>query len=261
MRRTAFHTSTFAPLRLRPRPPLLHAAPLHPARSLPRVHPTRRAVMSTPSPTPAGTSADTLFAIRLLDKPDSGALRAATRSAHLAWARSPSTRMLFAGPLRNHPTDDSPLGSLLILQASPTALPALLASDPYASAGLFASTDARAWVRGMATSDILPDNLYMVWCVDRTDEDALMLRKETRPKHLQWWRDSGRAGMIGPFPAPAGVSGAVGSLIVCSGESVQEVSEWSESDPYKLAGLFETVHVCAVTKVIEGDWQTALKKS
>jgi uncharacterized protein len=76
------------------------------------------------------------------------------------------------------------------------------------------------------------------------------VRAATRPAHLQWWRDSGRAGMIGPFPAADG-NGAVGTMIVCEGASAGEVSAWAATDPYSAAGLFAAVHVQPMRRTID----------
>lgn len=100
----------------------------------------------------------------------------------------------------------------------------------------------------MASDAPLPGELYAVWCVD--GDGKRELRKETRSSHLDWWRGAGRKGMIGPFPAEDG-EGAVGSLIVCEGESVEEVREWAKSDPYNQVGLFDSVFVAAVAKTVE----------
>lgn len=187
-----------------------------------------------------------LFAVRALDRENSADLRAQTRVAHLDWAVQPAAAMKFGGPLRASPSA-AVQGSLLLMRAaSAEALAALLESDPYAKAGLFGGVETRAWVCGMQSDAPLPATLYAVWCVDKAD--MLETRKVTRPSHLQWWRDAGRKGMIGPFPCEGG---ACGTLIVCEGESVEEVRAWSKTDPYYLAGMFERVDVGHVTKVIE----------
>lgn len=189
------------------------------------------------------TSAKPLFAALCLDKPSSIA-RPATRPAHIEWANHPDTQVIFGGPLRDLP-DSPPKGSLIIFHSdSLQTANQTLSKDPYAEAGLFESTQVRKWVMGMSSA--LPKDLFMVWCVDKPD--SLDLRKETRPAHLDWWRGSGRKGIIGPFPCDGG---AEGSLIVCEGKDVSDVREWAQTDPYNKVGLFESVSICGVSNGID----------
>lgn len=194
------------------------------------------------SPTPAGP----LFATVCLDDQHDN-LRANTRSAHLQWATDPVTDVLLAGPLRADPAAP-PLGSLLILRAaSQSAAADVLAADPYAKAGLFCNVELRPWRCGMM-SPRLPQQMFVVWCVDRTEPHMLQRRAETRPRHLEWWKSAGRKGVIGPFPCEGG---ACGTLIVCEGADVDEVRLWADTDPYAKAGLFERVDVWGVTNVVD----------
>ena len=78
-----------------------------------------------------------LFAITCLDKPDSLALRTATRSDHIQYLSS--SPIAYGGPLLDD--DGQPCGSLLVVDAADQAAAAVFAAnDPYAQAGLFAST-------------------------------------------------------------------------------------------------------------------------
>lgn len=84
------------------------------------------------------------FAIHCIDKPDSAALRAATRPDHLAHVGGQGSRILVAGPLLG--LDGLPMGSLLILDCDDRkAAIQFAAADPYALAGLFASVAVTAW--------------------------------------------------------------------------------------------------------------------
>ena len=91
---------------------------------------------------------------------------------------------------------------------------------------------------------------YAVHCLDKSG--ATDLRASTRDKHLDWLRASGRVHMGGPLLDAAGVApdanpmGAgerVGTLLIVSGESLEEVRDWAKSDPYAGAGLFDSVTV------------------
>ncbi len=83
-----------------------------------------------------------LFAILCTDKPDSLALRQATRPAHLAHAAA--NGIVFGGPLLD--PAGQPCGSLLVIEAESHAhAAAAAAADPYALAGLFAETTIRGF--------------------------------------------------------------------------------------------------------------------
>ena len=84
-----------------------------------------------------------LFHITAMDKPDSLALRLATREAHLAHARGLGAKLKLAGPLL---TDDgeSMIGSIFVIEAADRdELDAIVAADPYVKAGLFAHVDIK----------------------------------------------------------------------------------------------------------------------
>ncbi len=86
-----------------------------------------------------------MFAVTCLDKPGHAAVRAANREAHLAFLKSHPESIRAAGPFL---TEDGSgmVGSLLIVEGEDrAAVERLLAQDPYAEAGLFASTEIRPW--------------------------------------------------------------------------------------------------------------------
>ncbi|MFQ5774300.1 MAG: YciI family protein [Kiloniellaceae bacterium] len=85
------------------------------------------------------------FAITCIDRPDSGALRAENRPAHLDYLKAHLDRILVAGPMLS---DDgqTPTGSLLIMDfADLAAARAFAAADPYNKAGLFENVTIRPW--------------------------------------------------------------------------------------------------------------------
>lgn len=202
-------------------------------------------VLAVPTMSASGSN---LYATRCTDKPDQIALRAANLAGHVRWAVDNLQSLNVAGAIRTT-AHGSPIGSFLIMRENNLqTVRNMLSNDPYAKVGLFDTVETRHWVCGMKCETTLPDNLFSVWCVDKTGLKDL--RKETRPHHLDWWKQSGRIGWIGPFPAEDG-DGAVGSLIVCGGESLEDVQQWAATDPYNEAGLFETVHVNYLEKSIE----------
>ena len=79
-----------------------------------------------------------LFMIRCFDKEGCLEIRKATRPAHLAYAASAGARLKFGGPMMASEENQTPVGSLIILDAaSETAAHLFADNDPYAKAGLF----------------------------------------------------------------------------------------------------------------------------
>ncbi len=86
-----------------------------------------------------------LFALHLLDKPDSAALRQHVRPEHKAYLARVADRIAFAGPLL-HDDGDTMLGSLLVIDfASRDAVMAWLADEPFTRAGLYADVSIHAF--------------------------------------------------------------------------------------------------------------------
>jgi len=84
-----------------------------------------------------------LFAIHCLDKPDVLALRLDTRAAHVAHLDSQGERVALAGPLLDS-DGTTMIGSLLVIDFTDLAAAQTWANnDPYALAGVFASTSVR----------------------------------------------------------------------------------------------------------------------
>ncbi len=82
-----------------------------------------------------------LYAVICKDKPDSGALRDATRPTHLKYLEAGGP--VFSGPMLGE-DEKTPIGSLLIVEAPDrAAIEAWAANDPYARAGLFATVEIR----------------------------------------------------------------------------------------------------------------------
>lgn len=81
-----------------------------------------------------------LFVLVCKDKPQSLALRMATREDHLAYARSQAAKMKLGGPILNENGDMA--GSIIILDvADIEEARAFTQNDPYSKAGLFGSVD------------------------------------------------------------------------------------------------------------------------
>jgi uncharacterized protein YciI len=87
-----------------------------------------------------------IFVFHLLDQPNTAALRQRVRPEHKAYLAQVAERIAFAGPLV---ADDGQtmIGSLLAIDfASRAAAQAWLADEPFTRAGLYATSEVRAFV-------------------------------------------------------------------------------------------------------------------
>ena len=94
-----------------------------------------------------------LFALICTDKPDSLAVRQATRPHHVAYLENLGEILVFAGPFTME--DGATMnGSLVVIEAtSLKAARAIADGDPFAKAGLFASVEIRPWLWTMNNPD------------------------------------------------------------------------------------------------------------
>jgi uncharacterized protein YciI len=84
-----------------------------------------------------------LFVVIAKDKPNSLALRMATRDAHFAYAKETDVIKL-GGPFLDAKSDMA--GSLIVFEAADLeAAKAWHAGDPYVKAGLFAHSEVQPW--------------------------------------------------------------------------------------------------------------------
>ena len=82
--------------------------------------------------------------------------------------------------------------------------------------------------------------LFVLTCIDKPD--SLAVRMAAREDHLAYVRD--RPGVVqlgGPFLDGAGQM--AGSLIIVEAADLGTAKAFSASDPYVLAGLFESVDI------------------
>lgn len=87
--------------------------------------------------------------------------------------------------------------------------------------------------------------LFAVICRDKPG--ALQIRLDTREAHLAYLKDTGIVRMAGPFLEEAAMCG---SLVVIEADDLAGAEAWAAGDPYKAAGLFDTVTVTEWKKVI-----------
>jgi len=81
---------------------------------------------------------------------------------------------------------------------------------------------------------------FALICIDKPG--SLALRLATRDAHFAYAR--GTPGVVrlgGPFLSDAGEM--AGSLIIIEAADMAAARAWHETDPYKLAGLFERVEI------------------
>ena len=77
---------------------------------------------------------------------------------------------------------------------------------------------------------------------------ALQTRVDNRDAHLAYIADTGIVAMAGPFLDADGQM--CGSLIVLDVDDMTAAQTWADNDPYKKAGLFQSVELSAWKKVI-----------
>ena len=87
--------------------------------------------------------------------------------------------------------------------------------------------------------------------------NSLEKRLATRPAHLERLKllqEQGRLLIAGPHPAidsdDPGPSGFSGSLVVAEFDSLETAQSWANDDPYKQAGVYQTVTVKPFKKVL-----------
>ena len=87
--------------------------------------------------------------------------------------------------------------------------------------------------------------LFAVICRDKPS--ALQTRMANREAHLAYVRDTGAVLFGGPMLTEGEMRG---SLLVLEADSLNAAKAWSASDPYAMAGLFESVEITEWKKVI-----------
>ena len=87
--------------------------------------------------------------------------------------------------------------------------------------------------------------LYAVICRDKPGH--LQTRLDTRAAHLGYIEATGIVKMSGPFLQDGQMCG---SLVILETGSLAEAEAWAAGDPYKAAGLFDSVSVSEWKKVV-----------
>ncbi|MEP5731295.1 MAG: YciI family protein [Sulfitobacter sp.] len=78
--------------------------------------------------------------------------------------------------------------------------------------------------------------------------NALAVRQENRPAHLDYLKTTGVVAQAGPLLDHAGEM--IGSLIILDVETMADAQAWADADPYAQAGLFQSVTLTHWNRVI-----------
>jgi uncharacterized protein YciI len=90
-----------------------------------------------------------MFMVQCLDKPDSVALRMATRPAHVEYVKSRIEHVVIAGALLAE-DNETMIGSGYVLSFDDrTQLDAFFADDPYVKAGLYQSITVKPYRKAL----------------------------------------------------------------------------------------------------------------
>ena len=89
--------------------------------------------------------------------------------------------------------------------------------------------------------------LFSIICLDH--EKSLEKRLANREDHLKYVKDTGLVRYAGPLLTDEEEE-MMGSLIVIETENKKKALAWSENDPYKKAGLFQSVKVYKFRQLI-----------
>jgi len=89
----------------------------------------------------------------------------------------------------------------------------------------------------------------MLVCLMAHDKkDALAVRMENRPAHVDYLKSTEHVHLAGPLIDAGG--GMCGSMIVLDVPDMATAQDWADNDPYAKAGLFESVSLTEWKKVI-----------
>ncbi len=81
--------------------------------------------------------------------------------------------------------------------------------------------------------------LFVLSCIDKPD--GLEARMGAREAHLAYVRESGIVKLAGPYLTEGGEM--AGSLLIIEAEDLAAAKAFSAADPYRKAGVFQSVDV------------------
>lgn len=88
----------------------------------------------------------------------------------------------------------------------------------------------------------------LIVLIARDKPGALKTRLDNRDAHLAYIQKTGVVTQAGPLLDDQGAM--IGSLIVLDVSDLSSAEDWAANDPYKHAGLFESVEMIPWKKVI-----------
>ena len=85
-------------------------------------------------------------------------------------------------------------------------------------------------------------SLFVVYALDKPGSGA-EIRAENRPRHLEWLKSLGdKLRVAGPILSDDG-DAMIGSMLLIEANSLSDMKDLVETDPYAKAGLFERTDV------------------
>ena len=82
----------------------------------------------------------------------------------------------------------------------------------------------------------------------RDKANHLQTRMDNRPAHLEHIEATGLVSQSGPLLDENGEM--CGSLVIVEVDDIAQAHAWSENDPYRMAGLFESVSIVEWNRII-----------
>ncbi len=185
-----------------------------------------------------------LFAIKIYDKPNSGALRDIGRQAHLDYLRKFEAQTSFAGPFL---TDNglTELGSLRILNLPDrTAAEHNVADEPYIRVGAQEAWTIHRWSPSVPyTFRDCPRKKghvqFLIQAMDKLNQEAL---RKTLQKEQQAYEESHPDLYItrGALVTEDG-DRKIGSLMIIDVPDLKAARAFWEEDPFNRSGLYDGV--------------------
>lgn len=182
-----------------------------------------------------------LFAVKIYDKPNSGALRDIGREAHLDYLRKFESQTLFAGPFLTD-NGSTELGSLRILDLpGRPAAERNVAEEPYIRVGAQEIWTIHRWLPSVPyTFRDCPrkkGNIqFLIQAMDKVNQDPL---RKTLQKEQQAYEESHPDLYItrGTVVTDHGDKG-IGSLMIIDVPDLKAARTFWEKDPFHRGGLY-----------------------
>jgi len=90
--------------------------------------------------------------------------------------------------------------------------------------------------------------MMLIALIAKDKPNAIETRKANREAHVAYLKSTGLVAQAGPLLDEAGEM--MGSLIILDVTDMAAAQDWAASDPYALAGLFQSVELIPWNRVI-----------